>query len=64
MSKSFLVFYPRDILIAAVDFSIHKVFVDLEHRGMMDNTIVVVRTAPAPAPSPVSAPVPAPSGDH
>jgi len=34
----------RDILIAAVDFSIHKVFVDLKHRGLMDNTVVVVTT--------------------
>lgn len=34
----------RDIMLASVDFSLHKVFVDLEHSGMMANTVVVVTT--------------------
>ena len=34
----------RDILIATVDYSIHKVFVDLKHWGLMENTVVVVTT--------------------
>ena len=34
----------RDILLATVDFSLHKVMVDLKHSGMMDNSVVLVTT--------------------
>lgn len=34
----------RDILIATVDHALHKVFVDLKHTGMMENSVVIVTT--------------------
>ena len=34
----------RPVLLAAVDFALHKVFVDLKMVGMMENTVVVVTT--------------------
>ena len=34
----------RDIVLAAVDFSIHKVFVDLKMQGMYDNSVILVTT--------------------
>ena len=34
----------REILLASVDYALHKVFVDLKMRGMFDNSVILVTT--------------------